>query len=82
MSNKIAVLNWPARSPDLNIIKDVWHLMEVIMYGDMQYNNCKELIRALEKCAKKFNKDTAMNLYKSIIPGLLLKVIDVKGDQI
>ena len=51
--------------------------MEEVVYSDKQYNDRKELIRPLERCTKKFNKETIMNLYKSI-PGCLLKVIDAK----
>ena len=80
-SNKIDVLTWPARSPDLSISQNVWHIMEEFMHSNKQYNGRTELIRVLERCAKKFNKETITNLYKSI-PGCLFKMIGVKGTQI
>ena len=55
--------------------------MEEVVYINKQDNDRKELIRPLERCAKKFNKEAIMNLYKSI-PGRLLKVIDVKRAEI
>ena len=53
--NKMAVFIWPEHKPDLNIIENVWQLMEEVEYSDKQYNDRKELIRALERCTKKFN---------------------------
>ena len=55
--------------------------MDKVVYSNKQYNDWKKLIHALERCAKKFNKETIMNLHKSI-PGHFLKVIDVKGAEI
>ena len=55
--------------------------MEKVVYIDKQYNDRKELIRPLERCAKKFNKETIMSLYK-LSPGHLLEVIDVKTAEI
>ena len=63
----MAVLTWPAHEPDLNIIENVRYLMEEVLYSDKSYDDWKELICALEQCAKKFNKES------------LLKVIDVKA---
>ena len=80
-SNKMAVLNWSARKHDLNIIDNAWHLMVEVVCSDKQLNNRKQLIRALEKCAKKFNMETIMNFFKST-PGCLPNVIDVKGAEI
>ena len=56
--------------------------MKEVVYSDKQYNDGKELIRALERCARKFNKETIINLCKSISGRSLLKVIDVKGAKI
>ena len=53
--------------------------MEEVVYSYKQYNAWKDPIRALEGCAKNFNK--GMNQYKSFT-GHLLKVINVKGAQI
>ena len=55
--------------------------MEEVVYSNKQYNDRKELICPLERCAKKFSEETIMNLHKSI-PGRLLKVIDVKRAEI
>ena len=73
---KITVLTSPTCNPNLNIIENVWHLMEEVVYSNKQYNDQKELIHALERCAK-FIVENIMNTCKSI-PGCLLEVIDVK----
>ena len=80
-SNKMPVLTWIAHKPNLNVIENVWQLMEEVVYRDKQHIDRKELIGALERCAKKFRKETIMNLHKSI-PGVLLKIINVKGAKI
>ena len=51
------------------------------MYKDKQYYDLEELIPTQEKRGMKFNKENIMNLHKSISEHLL-KVIDVKQDQI
>ena len=51
--------------------------MEEVLCSDKQYDDRKELIRPLERCAKNFHKEIIINLRKSI-PGRLLKVTDVK----
>ena len=60
--NKMTVLTSSTRRPDLNIIENVWHLMEEILYSDRQCNEQKKLIHALERCAKEFNKETIINI--------------------
>ena len=36
-NNNIDVISWPARSCDLNIIENVWHLLELVVYEKRQY---------------------------------------------
>ena len=50
--NKMAVFTWPARKSDLNIIENMWPLMEEVVYSDKQCNDRKKLIHALERCQR------------------------------
>jgi len=39
--------DWPAKSPDLNIVKDIWKLLSIEIYDGPQFlkvNNVKEKI--------------------------------------
>ena len=42
-SQKIRIIDWLSRSPDLNIIENVWKVMSDIVYDKGQLANLKEL---------------------------------------
>lgn len=58
---------WPAKSPDLNIIENVWSILarEVYKHG-RQYANKAELTDAIKSCWKNIDHDKIKGLYESL----------------
>lgn len=81
LEENIMKLDWPARSPDLNIIENVWHLLEQDIYQDKQYNSRQELIQAITTSAMQISANVVKNLYNSI-PSRLVKVMKSNGRSI
>ncbi|CAK9796231.1 Transposable element Tc3 transposase [Anthophora plagiata] len=78
-TNNIQVLWWPARSPDLNIIENVWgELTRYVHRGAKQFNSLQELKIAIEEGWSLISKKFIKKLYKSL-PKRLLEVIERKG---
>ena len=81
-SRRVKVLPWPFRSPDLNIIENVWHsIIEKVYYGPQYYSKddlWKALLCASEDLQKN-HKDILRSLYTSISKRLI-DVIKRNGD--
>lgn len=77
----IPTMKWPARSPDLNIIENVWNMIQRKVYADGQYSNKQDLWRSIESAVEEINiyqADTLDRLRESI-PRRLLSLIELKG---
>lgn len=58
--HNIPVLKWPARSPDLNPIENLWGQLVRAVYADCrQYDDVNSLKQAIQKA---WNEVTAKNL--------------------
>jgi hypothetical protein len=79
--NHIVKLDWPTKSPDLNIMENIWHLMEMEIFHNRQYRSRQQLIMAIEECARNFSARTISALYSSL-PGRMLKVVEAHGNII
>lgn len=83
-SSGMQTLDWPANSPDINIIENIWSMMEQQIYHEGAVKNLKELRKYIDDFVVDFNKNgkqIAENLYKSI-PVRLVSIIQKRGDRI
>lgn len=80
----IDVMEWPAYSPDINIIENVWAILSNYVYADGKIENLSVLKSRISLAFKRFNEEnieTVNKLYSSI-PSRLLSIITKRGDRI
>lgn len=80
----IRVLNLPARvifrSPDLNIIENVWRSLNRILYqGGKQYTSVSELKSAILEAWESLDQNSIINLYRSLSKKMI-EVLQRKGE--
>lgn len=69
--NKIVVIDWPAHSPDLNPIENVWALLAQIIYANgKQYQSISEL------------KEAILLAWQSIQPHVLNRYVESMNDRV
>ena len=79
---KIKVLPWPANSPDINPIENVWSLLVRKVYeGQTQHHNVHDLIRAIKKAWYEIPQEVIQTLI-SRAPSRLTKFIQSNGGAI
>lgn len=82
VDSNVKVLEWPAKSPDLNIVEDIWRIVSQRVYDGPQFKNNSDLITKIEDTLKELNlKETELisNLYGQI-RGRLCNVLRKKGN--
>jgi hypothetical protein len=74
---RVVQISWPASSPDLNIIENVWSIVdnEVLKFN---IKNTDDLKTALKTVWTEISNDTIGKLFESM-PGRLRQVINSKG---
>lgn len=76
----IRVLTWPACSPDLNPIENLWGILARKVYGNCkQYNSIKELWNAVNEAWESIEKETLQTLILSM-PNRIFYVIRRNGN--
>lgn len=78
-AKNIQVLEWPAYSPDLNIIENCWgNLSRAVYRGSRQFTTVEELKTAIMDEWQNMNQDTIKKLYDSL-PDRMIEVISKSG---
>lgn len=79
LDNGVQVINWPACSPDLNPIENVWGILSRAVYANgKQYANAQELKDAIVTEWENINSDVLKRLVESM-PDRIFEVIAKKG---
>lgn len=79
MDNCISVLEWPARSPDLNPIENLWGEMSRRVYAaGRQFDNLEDLKDAIVMAWDDLSSDYCRNLIRSM-PRRCIKVVEKHG---
>ncbi|CDF33332.1 unnamed protein product [Chondrus crispus] len=77
--HSIRTLPWPPKSPDMNIIENVWGVMARMVYArGRHYQNVRELKDAIEEAWSTVGSDLLLKLYKSL-PRRMHAVMDARG---
>ena len=76
------VLPWPAGSPDLNIIENLWGVLARSVYKDnKQFGSKEELKKAMHRAWNDISISTIHKLYDSM-PKRCMDVIEREGRKI
>lgn len=79
LDNAITLLDWPACSPDLNPIENLWGIIVRDIYRhNKQYETVRDLKIAILKTWQSIKKDCLETLVKSV-PSRLIEVIKAGG---
>ena len=83
MDKNVKSITWSAKSPDLNIIENVWGLLARQVYANgRQFSTVGNLRQRVVECWDRLHMDQEYGekLFRSI-PGRLTQVLEKKGGK-
>ena len=79
IAKKIDLLDWPAKSPDLNIIENVWSILARDVYDNSrQFDSVSQLRTAIEEAWGRLSVERLKKLYDSC--HRMISVIQLNGN--
>lgn len=76
---KVPTIDWPARSPDLNPMENLWGILVRDVYADCrQFDNVNQLQEAIQTSWNRVALDQLSRLVKSM-PTRMIQVIERQG---
>ena len=79
LTKKINTFDWPANSPDLNIIENMWGLLSREVYsGGRQFSNVDELKADIVQKWDSIDQSVIHNLYDTL-PHRIFNLINKNG---
>ena len=77
--NEVTSMEWPAQSPDLNIIENIWlYMKRELQKSAVDITTKNDLLREIQSVWRNIELDYIRDLYQSI-PDRLNNVIEMKG---
>jgi hypothetical protein len=76
----VDVIPWPARSPDLNPIEHIWHLMDLEL-AKLNLTSLVELEQAMHTIWNEISRQTALSMIESM-PNRIENYLKAKGGHI
>ena len=77
----VELLDWPSRSPDLNLIENCWSMIASIVYDGQQYESARDLWAAIDSAVSTINsqkREALENIFDSL-PRRFLECVELKG---
>ena len=80
-NNGMGILPWPAKSPDLNIIENLWHILKLNIQKQVHtLKTVEDLKNLVENCWNSITTNYIRNLYNSL-PRRMKRVTILKGHR-
>lgn len=78
---EVELLDWPSRSPDLNLIENCWSMISNIVYDGRQYENKCDLWTGIDAAVSHINAHMqgALNNIFASLGRRFLECVDLKG---